>query len=69
MPIDMFPDDVLLVLERFDFYVDEVEEIEVWQVLSRVRRRWQSVIFGSRHHLNPQLVCTCRTPARDVLEI
>ena len=69
----MLPDDVLL--EIFDFYVNMHEfeyyknEIEVWQTLVHVCRRWRRVVFGSPRRLNLRLVCTPETPARDTLDV
>ena len=67
----MLPDDVLL--EMFDFYVDEAmeedEELESWQTLVHVCRRWRSIVFGSPRRLNLQLVCTTRTSAKDTLDV
>ena len=66
----MFPDDVLL--DIFDFYVDEDmgEDFEhEWITLAHVCRRWRSVVFQSPRRLNLRLLCTCKTPARDTLDI
>ena len=69
----MLPDDVLLAI--FDFYVNEdseggfKKEIEKWQTLVHICRRWRSVVFGSPRRLNLRLVCTSKTPARDTLDI
>jgi hypothetical protein len=73
----MLPDDVLL--EIFDFYVDEdVDEdfgpfeesgIEEWITLTHVCRRWRSVVFHSPRRLNLRLLCTRGTRARDTLDI
>ncbi len=69
--IDVLPDDVLL--ETFDFCVDPLSErkrdIEAWQSLVHVCRRWRSVIFGSPRRLNLRLSCTPKTPARDTLDV
>jgi hypothetical protein len=73
--IDMLPDEVLL--EIFVFYVDEDDyeyedvknEIEVWQRLVHVCRRWRRVVFGSTNRLKLQLLCTSKTPARDTLDV
>jgi F-box-like len=77
--IDVLPDDVLL--EIFDIYVNEEsdedlhneffkkEEIEKWQTLVHVCRRWRSLVFGSPRQLNLRLVCTSETPARDTLDV
>ena len=63
----MLPDDVLL--EIFDFYLDEGLEIDEWITLAHVCRRWRSVVFYSPRRLNLLLLCTPRTPARDSLDI
>ena len=69
----MLHDDVLL--EIFDIYVNKNElqsykkEIEKWQTLVHVCRRWRSVVFGSPRRLDLQLVCTSVTPARDTLDV
>jgi F-box-like len=69
----MLPDDILL--EIFDIYVNENEdeyskkEIEEWQTLVHVCRRWRSVVFRSPRRLNLRLVCTSATPARDTLDV
>ena len=60
----MLPDDVLLAI--FDFCGDKYE-LEAWQTLVHVCRRWRSVVLGSPRRLGLQLVCTSRTPARDTL--
>jgi hypothetical protein len=78
--IDVLPDDVLLAI--FDFVVEKdvdpisfqqtvhlKNEIEAWQPLAHVCRRWRCIIFGSSRRLDLRLVCTPRTPARDTLDI
>jgi F-box-like len=60
----MLPDDVLL--ETFHFYVYDGY---MWQSLVHVCRRWRSIVFGSPRYLDLQLVCTPRTPARDMLDV
>ena len=55
--------------QRYQYSSARKKEIEAWWVLTRVCRRWRSVIFGSPCRLNMQLVCTTRTPAKDVLDI
>ena len=64
----MLPDEVLLAV--FDFCADEDErgneEIEAWQTLVHVCRRWRNVVFGSPRRLNLRLVCTSRTRALDI---
>ena len=67
----MLPDDALL--DIFDFCADEhdllKEEIEAWQTLVHVCRRWRSLVFGSPRRLNLRLVCAAETPARDTLDV
>ena len=69
----MLPDDVLL--EIFDFHMNKdknefrKKEIEKWQTLVHVCRRWRRVVFGSPRRLNLRLVCTSQTPARDTLDV
>ncbi len=71
--IDVLPDDALL--DIFDFCMDislslgYKTEIEAWQLLVHVCRRWRNVVFGSPHRLNLRLVCTPKTPARDTLDV
>ncbi len=71
--IDVLPDDVLL--EIFYFYVNKnpsyesKTEIEAWQLLVHVSRRWRSIVFGSPRRLNLRLVCKPKTPAKDTLNI
>ena len=67
----MLPDDVLLGV--FDFCADENEttkrEIEAWQTLVHVCRRWRIVVFGSPRRLNLRLVYQPSAPARDTLDV
>ena len=71
--IDSLPGEVLL--EVFDFYVDQTrggdgkKEIEGWQPLVQVCRRWRSIVFGSPRHLNLRLVYTHNTRAMDPVDI
>src|SRR5229473_481593 len=71
--IDVLPDDVLL--EIFDFYMEKrlpsvtKTEVDAWHSLVHVCRRWRCLVFGSRHRLNLQLVCTPKTPSRDTLDV
>jgi hypothetical protein len=75
--IDVLPDDILLEIFYFcvDHYpsqfirVDMKKEVETWQSLVHVCRRWRTVVFGSPLHLNLALVCTDKTPARDTLDV
>ena len=69
--IDILPDEVLLAI--FDSWVDEdvleKKEVEAWQLLVHVCRRWRSVVFGSPRRLNLRLVCGAKTPASDTLDV
>ena len=69
--IDKLPDEVLLAI--FDFYVDKDsfkrKEVETWQSLVHVCRRWRSVVFGSPRRLNLRLVCQAETSVRDRLDV
>jgi hypothetical protein len=61
--VDLLPDDVLLAI--FDFCAD----LEAWQTLVHVCRRWRIVVLESPRRLNLQLVCSAKTPARKTLDI
>ena len=66
----MLPDDVLLAM--FDFCAREIEvgrKQQAWQTLVQVCRRWRSLVLESPGSLNLQLICTSRTPARDMLDV
>ena len=69
--IDVLPNEVLLAI--FDFYVVAYEhtklEIEKWQLLVHVCRRWRSLVFGSPCYLNLRLFCTPKTPVTDTLDV
>jgi hypothetical protein len=65
--IDMLPD--LVLLELFNFYVDEVGPIEKWHTLVHVCRRWRNVVFRSPRRLGLQLFCTARKPVRETLDV
>ncbi|KAF8486311.1 hypothetical protein DFH94DRAFT_179855 [Russula ochroleuca] len=71
MPVDTLPDEVLLAI--FDFFMDKDaknrKEMEAWQSLVHVCRRWRRVVFGSPRRLNLRLVCGTRTPVRDTLDV
>jgi hypothetical protein len=70
MTIDILPDDVLL--EIFDFLVVESNGFEAenwWRTLVHVCRKWRNVIFGSPHRLDLRVVCSDRTPVREMLDV
>ena len=53
-------------MDRYPLYK---REIETWQLLVHVCRRWRFVVFASPRRLNLQLGCTPGTPVRDRLDI
>src|ERR1700723_3747710 len=64
--IDVLPDDVLL--EIFDCYVDKGPfELNAWHSLGHVSRKWRWVVFVSPRRLNLRLLCSTRTPVREML--
>jgi F-box-like len=69
--IDVLPDEVLLAI--FDFYVVASlctkPEIEKWQSLVHVCRRWRRPVFALPRHLNLRLFCTPETPTTDILDV
>jgi hypothetical protein len=70
--IDRLPD--LALLETFHFYVDEErikyeEQIDAWQTLVHVCRKWRIVVFGSPHRLGLRLRCSASTPVREMLDV
>ena len=74
--IDLLPDDILL--EIFDFYLimnlplyrgKFKKDIEAWQSLIHVCRRWRNIVFESPRRLNLKLYCTPKTRAKDTLDV
>ena len=67
--IDMIPEDVLL--EIIDWYLDDNDfyNMEGWQTIVHVCRKWRDVVFGSPLRLNLQLFCTGKKPVRKILDI
>ena len=71
--IDILPVEFLIAI--FDFYANEDphtsrrRQIEAWQSLVHVCRRWRSVVFGSPRRLNLRLYCSARTRVRDMLDV
>ena len=66
MTIDILPD--VALLKMFDFYMDE-DQVEEWQTLVHVCRKWRIVVFGSPRRLNLRLLCTARTPIKEKLDV
>ena len=82
--IDDLPDDDLLTIFDFCVagYEDQLtieapvfddqdrkREIESWQSLVHVCRRWRALVFGSPRRLKLQLWCTTTTPARETMDV
>ena len=70
--IDVLPDEVLL--DIFDFYMNmkppyRQKEVDAWQTLVHVSRRWRCTVFRSPRRLNLRLYCTPKTPAKDALDV
>ena len=65
--IDKLPDNVLL--EVFEYYVNDIFWKDVWRTLVQVCRRWRRIVFGSPRLLNLRLVCTAKTPVEKMLNI
>jgi hypothetical protein len=67
--MDMLPEDVLL--EISDWYLDDNEfyNLEGWQTLAHVCRKWRNVVFGSPRRLNLRLLCAGTKPVRKNLDI
>jgi hypothetical protein len=63
--IDMLPD--LALLEIFYFYMGQ--QIDAWQTLVHVCRKWRIVVFGSPHRLGLRLLCSTSTPVREMLDV
>ncbi len=71
--INVLPDDVLLEIFNFYMIINSLlgyrTEIEAWQSLVHVCRRWRKVVFDSPRCLDLRLLCTPKTPARDMLDV
>lgn len=69
--INILPDDVLLII--FDFYradiMNYVGPTCAWHRLVQVCRRWRHVVFASPARLGLHIVCTERTPVRELMDI
>ena len=53
----------------FNVFVNESLKTEEWYTLVHVCRRWRTLIFGSPHYLNLQLLCTSMTLVKKKLDI
>ena len=61
------PDVVLL--EIFDFYLEEEYDEDYWHTLVHVCRRWRNVVFSSPHRLNLKLRCESGRPVTEMFNI
>jgi len=53
----------------FDFCAREVDGKPGWRTLVHVCRRWRSTIFAAPRSLGVRLVCSDKTPAKEVLDL
>jgi len=60
--------DFYVYVEKYSFYGLKTD-VEAWQTLVHVCRRWRSLVFESPHRLNLQLYCTPKTHSSDILEV
>jgi hypothetical protein len=58
------PDDVLL--EIFDLYLDEAEDLDEWHTLVHVCNRWREAVFSSPRRLDLRLDCSVAFSANRV---
>jgi hypothetical protein len=65
--IETLPEEILL--EMFAFYMCKVSRNDEWRTLVHVCRSWRSIVFAAPRRLNLQLVCTSKTPTRQMLDI
>jgi F-box-like len=58
------------LLEIFDFFLDDYHpNSNAWHALVHVCRRWRYVVFTSPRRLSLKLVCTNKTPVKEMLDI
>lgn len=67
MTIGVLPDNVLL--DIFDFYLEQVGHVDAWHTLVHVCRQWREVVFASPRRLNLQLLCTTKRPVITNLDV
>ena len=58
-----------MALNPWNLLDDSKGDIEAWQELVHVCRRWRSLVFQSPRRLNLRLFCTSQTPATDTLDV
>jgi len=73
MTINVLPDDVLLQIFHWCLNEDpsypNPEELEEWQTLVHVCRKWRNVVLESPRRLNLRLLCDGRRPVREMLDV
>ena len=67
LTIDTLPDDALLYV--FDFYLVQASQIEAWNILIHVCRRWRTLVFESPCRLNLRITCTDKTSVKEKLDV
>ena len=65
--IKILPDEVLL--DIFNFYVDEADKDDEWHTLVLVCQRWRNLVFASPRRLHLTLVYNPRRPVGEMLGI
>src|SRR6201999_4513390 len=73
--MDQLPNEILL--DIFDFHTRRIkdtfgvkeENINAWQTLIHVCRKWRNIVMSSSQRLNLRLLCTDTSPMREVLDI
>jgi len=63
----MLSDDVLL--DIFDFYLDQAGRVDAWHTLVHVCQQWRRVVFASPQRLNLRLLCTPKRQATMTLDV
>ena len=63
----MLSDDVLL--DIFDFYLDQAGRVDAWHTLVHVCQQWRWVVFASPQRLDLRLICTPKRRATMTLDV
>ena len=75
MTIDILPD--IALLEIFDCHVNQAREeegrnflkIQAWHTLVHVCRKWRTIVLESPRRLDLRLLCTEKTPVKEMLAV
>ena len=65
--VSSLPDEALL--EVFNFYVDQINNMDAWHTLVHVCQKWRYVVFASPRRLHLELRCTNKSPVKKMLDI